>query len=169
MWLIWVIIQYPTKPYVTANATIRTIQTLFFHLRWNEFQNIYTPYYYHYHYHTAKGFPCQTEKIIIHIRRICYFILRISMVILRTAPSLLLYTKLNVCMGSGVVGKGTQEVSYIIIQINFENQGQSKNILNLNVLSIMYLRDIWHDDPFATERFIRLLRHITKRCTSNRI
>ena len=97
-----------------------------------------------------------------------HFILRISMVILRTAPSLLLYAKSKMCMGSDVVGKGTQEVSYIIIQINFENQGQSKNILNLNVLSIMYLRDIWHDDPLP-QRFIRLLRHITKRCTSNRI
>ena len=112
-----------------------------------------------------KRFPMPKEKNIIHIRRVWYFILRISMVILRTAPSFILYAKSNV-HGFRRWERYTSKLHHNSNKL--WNQGQSKNMLNLNVLSIMYLRDIWHDDPLP-QRFIRLFRHITKWCTSNRI
>ena len=78
-----------------------------------------------------------------------HFILRISMVILRNRRTIITIIRKvkNVHAFRRRWERYTQEVSYIIIQINFETKVNQKIFLNLNVLSIMYLRDIWHDDP----------------------
>ena len=98
-----------------------------------------------------------------------HFILRISMVILRNRRTII--TIIRKVKNVHAFRRRWERYTRSKLHHNSNklwNQGQSKNILNLNVLSIMYLRDIWHDDPLP-QRFIRLLRHITKRCTSNRI
>jgi hypothetical protein len=126
------------------------------------------PYYYHYYYYTAKGFSCQTEKNIIHIRRIRVFHSpHISMVILRNRTIIIIiYTELNMLHGFRRLTtlRNSTKVSYIIIQNKLWNQGQSKYVefKCFGYISTWYLAR-WS----FSKRFIHLIiRHITEWCKS---